>query len=120
MFRKEAKIYEKIPASRIDYQALDKAYAPDRAPRIRERAPSQAEWEARPQNTMLEAFWVEDRKVLPPVDFKLKWSWRNPEAEKMTFELAKRVVGDVAKEDCELAENARNPEYKWTREEKKK
>jgi len=109
MFRKDPAVYEKVPSSKHDYTELDKAYAPDRQPRI-------AEPEIDPLGIRVP--WVEDRKVLLDKDVldKVEWKWRNTRAEKLTFELAQKVVMDVAKEVMEYVQNAKDLDRKWEEE----
>lgn len=115
MFNKDAKTYEKLPASKHDYNELDKAYAPDNQPRIHEPG---VEIPGRPENTMPPVPWVEDRKVILDRDVldKVEWQWKNPKAKDLTYELAQEKVSDVAKEACDLTEKARDPQYKWAKE----
>ncbi len=118
MFRKEAKIYEKVPSSKHDYTELDKAYAPDHQPRLYEPPVPK---EDQTENTLHDVPWVEDRKVLLDRDAlsKVDWKWKNPTAKKLTFELAQRRISDVAKEVMDMVKNARDPRYKWVKEKEK-
>jgi hypothetical protein len=121
MFNKDMKTYEKVPSSKHDYTELDKAYAPDRQPRISEPPPDPMRKQQDPERVLPEVSWVEDRQVLLDRDAlsKVAWKWKNPEAEKLTFDLAERIVSEVAQEVIEEITNARNPEYKWAKEKEK-
>jgi hypothetical protein len=121
MLNKDAKTYEKVPSSRLDYTELDKKFAPDSQPRIFEPTPPKSQSDARPENTMPAVPWVEDRVVELDKDAlsKINWKWKHPKAEKMTFELAQRKVSDVAQDAIDLTEKARDPEYKWAKEKEK-
>lgn len=114
MFRKGLNMYEKLPSSRIDYEDLDKDYAPDTSPRISQREPTEEEWGARPENTMPGVRWVENRMIKLDRDDietykRLRkhyketqgmdlWWWEKPKYERLTFDLAERKVLDVGKE----------------------
>lgn len=127
MFRKERRIYEKIPASKTDYIELDQDFAPDSQPRIYVPKPP----EENPL-TMPEVKWVEDRAVRLDRDLietyrrlvkhykdtqnRELWWWKDEKYAKITFKLAERRVIDVAGDARTLTENAKDPDYDWEKE----
>jgi thiol-disulfide isomerase/thioredoxin len=122
MLNKDAKTYEKVPNSRIDYALLDKqdALVHPVEPRIYEPEPPPDLYAQDPGHVLPGVPWVEDRAVkLDKILSEVKWEWKNPKAEKMTFELAPRKVSDVAQDAIDYTEKARNPEIKWAEEKEK-
>jgi hypothetical protein len=117
------------PHSKIEYIVLDTVlpdegeihYRPAEQPRI--AMPNPEDFRKVFPNMPEEVSsipWVEERSVTidPDIFARLQWKWKNPELKKLVMELAPLKAKDVAKEAWDYFENARNPEFKWKREEK--